>query len=195
MKQVITFCFLLLAFRGVAQESLIASDTTQLYTSLESAAKNPEKVYKLKLQRSDLREFPKEILKMTNLRELDLSKNKIKEIPEEIGTLKNLVYFNMSKNRLVSVPKGIGQLTNLRTLILNQNEIDSLPDEIGNLTELRYLDLWANNLGYYPHSMRKLIHLEEMDLRNIQLNKKEQDYISSLLPKTNIHFSPACGCK
>jgi len=62
-------------------------DTMKTYTSLESALKNPEQVYRLKLQKQELKDFPKEIFLMKNLRQLDLSKNKIKVIPEEIGQL------------------------------------------------------------------------------------------------------------
>ena len=173
----------------------IAIDTVKTFTSLESALKHPEQVYKLKLQKEGLTKFPMEILQFKNLQVLDLSKNKIEEIPEEIEQLGNLTSISFSKNRLVSIPPSIGKLVHLKVLVLNQNEIDSIPNEIGNLVHLVYLDMWSNNLSYFPKELRKLVALKEFDLRHIQMNQKEQDYISSLLPKTKIHFSPTCNCK
>lgn len=196
MKNLLVFLLFIFALNCSAQQTESTEpDTSKTFTSLESALRHPDQVYKLKLQKTGLNQFPVEIFQFKNLRVLDLSKNKIKEIPPQIGQLKNLTHLSLSKNRLTSIPAEIGQLTNLKILILNQNEIDSLPPEIGNLINLVYLDLWSNNLGYFPKELKKLMALKELDLRHIELNQKEQDYISSLLPKTKIHFSPSCNCK
>ena len=167
-------------------------DTCRTFTSIESAMINPDVVYKLNLHKMKLKEFPEEILHLSNLLVLDLSKNKLTEIPEEIGELSHLVEVNLSKNKIVSFPVGLTQCHLLRKITLSQNE-DSLPP-IGNLSQLEYLDLWSNNLGYYPNEMKKLVQLKELDLRVINLNKQEQQRISSLLPNTKIHFSPSCDC-
>lgn len=195
MRKLLLFLFLLAGSTVVAQPlDSAALDTVRTYTSLESALRNPDKVYKLKLQKQGLSEIPKEVFLLKNLQVLDMSKNKIKVIPAEIGQLKNLEVLNLSKNRIHDIPSSIGQLVYMRSLILNQNEIETIPPEIGKLTRLIYLDMWSNNLWNFPEELRELSSLQEFDLRNIQLNFKEQDYISSLLPKTKIHFSPACNC-
>ncbi len=63
-------------------------DSTFIYTNLEEALKEPEKVYNLDLSKKKLNEFPMEILKFTNLRSLKLYKNRIDSIPDEISQLK-----------------------------------------------------------------------------------------------------------
>ncbi len=164
------------------------------YTDLDSALKQPDKVYKLVLRKKKLKSFPKEIYQFKHLQYLDLSKNTIKELPEDIDTLQFLQYFACSKCNLSKVPKNIGNLKYLYYLNLNQNNIDSLPTELGSLQRLQVLDLWDNNLSYFPETLSKLTQLRKMDLRSILLNEQQQNYIQSLLPETKIYFSPPCKC-
>jgi Leucine-rich repeat (LRR) protein len=179
--------------------SLMVLDSISLmkaktYTDLDSALKEPDKVYKLVLRKKKYKAFPKEILSLKNLQYLDLSKNNIKEIPEEIGDLSLLQYLSCSKCQLTKIPKSIGKLQHLYYLNLNQNDIDSIPDEIGQLKKLQVLDLWDNNLSYFPPTMSYLENLKKMDVRSILLNEQQQNYIQSLLPNTKIYFSPPCKC-
>lgn len=199
MKHLILGCWCLMIFtNNYAQEKNIL-DSAELarmpaFTDIDSALKNPDKVYKLILRRKKLKSFPKEIFQFKNLQYLDLSKNDIKELPENLGELKYLQYFACSKCNLQKIPSGIGQLEYLYYLNLNQNNIDSLPNEIGQLKRLQILDLWDNNLSYFPDSMRELESLKKMDIRSILLNQEQQNYIQSLLPDTKIYFSPPCKC-
>jgi len=174
-------------------DSLVLAQSP-IYESLEEALKEPEKVYRLHLKKQKLTEFPKDILKLTNLQELDLTKNKLKEIPEEISQLTNLQTLNLSKNQLELLPSSIGQLKNLKVLIVNQNELVGLPNTIGDLENLKYLDLWSNNISYWPEQLANLKNLKTMDLRVIMINTEKQNYIQSLLPNTKIYFSPDCKC-
>ncbi|RME15085.1 MAG: leucine-rich repeat domain-containing protein [Bacteroidetes bacterium] len=164
------------------------------YNNLDSALKQPDKVYKLVLRKQKLKSFPQEIFLLKNLQYLDISKNNIKKIPDNIHQLKYLQYFSCSKCKLSKIPESIGQLEHLYYLNLNQNDIDSLPESIGNLKKLRILDLWDNNLSYFPYSMNHLENLKIMDVRSILLNEQQQNYIQSLLPNTKIYFSPPCRC-
>jgi leucine-rich repeat protein SHOC2 len=184
-------------FSTSAQAQLLdtlALDTVKTYTSLESALKNPEQVYRLKLSKQKLQEFPMEILKLKNLNVLDLGKNRIKVVPAGIKELKYLQDVSMPKNKMVNFPLALCELVHLKRLNLSVNQIESLPKQIGQLTELTVLDLWSNNIGTYPTEMNQLTSLKEMDLRVINLNYKEQKRISGLLPNTKIHFSPGCNC-
>lgn len=170
-------------------------DTAKVYTSLEEALKNPDGVLILKLEKQKLKEFPLQILQFKNLCILSLAKNKIPSIPEEISQLSNLKEVNFSKNRIEVFPEGLAQCVNIERLIFNQNYLEALPAAIGNMKSMTYLDLWSNNLGLYPNELAKLKEtLKELDLRVINLNATEQDRIKKLLPKTEIHFSPACDC-
>lgn len=171
-------------------------DSNFIYTDLQQALQEPEKVYHLDLSKKKLEEFPMDILKLTNLRTLKLAKNKIKSVPEEIQQLTHLVELDVSNNKLKEFGKGICQLLTLERLILNQNYIESIPSEIKNLKNLVYLDMWDNELWFFPDELSELSStLKEFDLRNIQYNYTEQARIVSLLPKTKIHMSPACNCK
>ncbi|MBL4703320.1 MAG: leucine-rich repeat domain-containing protein [Flavobacteriales bacterium] len=169
-------------------------DTCRTYKSLESALKHPDKVYKLKLERLKLKEFPEAILTFKNLQILSLSKNKIKEIPEAISQLKYLQEVDFGKNKVVEFPEGLTQCIHLRKLVFSQNLLQALPAKIGDLKNLEYLDLWSNDLGIYPDEMSQLTSLKELDLRVINLNQTEQNRIKRLLPKVKIHFSPSCDC-
>jgi leucine-rich repeat protein SHOC2 len=197
MKNFLFFLLVLIFSASLSQAQPIdpsALDSMKTYTSLESALKNPDQVYKLKLSKQDLTEFPMEILKFKNLMALDLSRNKIKVIPDEIGNLKHLRILNLSRNKIHDIPTSIGQLTELRALIMNQNEIEVIPKEIGKLVNLEYLDLWDNNLFIIPDELKNLKALKELDLRNIQFNQREQDRIRALVPHAKVHMDPACNC-
>ena len=200
MKRIPNIILLLVLFFGTktasAQALLDSLSLTQatIYESLEDALKEPEKVYRLHLKKQKLTVFPMDILKFTNLQELDLSKNKLKDIPEEIGQLTNLQILNLSKNQLELLPSAIGKLKNLKVLIVNQNDLVALPVQIGDLENLKYLDLWSNNITFWPDQLANLKNLKTMDCRVIMINSEKQNYIQSLLPNAKIYFSPDCKC-
>lgn len=171
------------------------ADSLFIYTNLEQALKEPDKVYNLDLSKKKLDAFPNEVFQFKNLRSLILARNKIKSVPDNISDLKNLRVLNLSHNKLTDFNKNICDLPDLKKLILNQNSIESIPKEINQLTKLSFLDMWDNDLWSFPDELKDLENtLKEFDLRNIQYNYVEQEKISKLLPKTLIHFSPACNC-
>src|SRR2546425_3369319 len=73
----------------------LIDDTNYIYRSLSAALVNPDIVFRLNLSKHKLKEFPADIFKFKNLRELDLSHNKIDSIPAKIGTLYNLQRLNL----------------------------------------------------------------------------------------------------
>lgn len=79
---------------------------------------NPKK---LDFESGILHEFPKEILHMTNLEELDLSFQDIKEIPTEISRLVNLKILKLSHNEIKTLPESIISMPNLRTIEMDNN--------------------------------------------------------------------------
>ena len=101
---------------GSSRAQLLDSVTLSkqpLFTNLSMAIKNPDKVYRLDLHKTKLKEIPKEIFTLTNLQELNLSKNKLTTIPKDIGKLKNLQVLNLSANDIDTVPPEIGQVVNI----------------------------------------------------------------------------------
>ena len=180
-----------------AQHQLLDSltlDTLTAFTSLDEAIKNPDQVIKLILRKKKLKKFPVEILKFTNLQYLDLSKNAIEDLPSEIGLLKDLQYFAIAKNGVEELPHKIGNLTNLVYLDINNNELTTLPYEIGKLEKLKMLDLWSNDIDKFPNEIKNLKNLRTFDLRVIMIPDAEQVRVQSLLPHTQIFFSPYCKC-
>jgi Leucine-rich repeat (LRR) protein len=171
-------------------------DSERVYTSLSEAAQNPDKVYRLKINRKRLTAFPLEILRFRNLKYLSLGSNRLRWIPGDIGQLRNLEYLDLSKNNITEIPPEIGNLTRLRELILYQNEIDSLPPVIGQLKQLEKLDLWENEISGLPEEMKNLTNLKELDLRGILFTEKQHLQFRELLPGVQIHLSPGCNtCK
>lgn len=169
-------------------------DTVRTYYSLESALKNPDKVYKLKLTKQKLTDFPMEVLQLKNLNELILNKNKITHIPMELKELKYLQKLNLQKNKLKQWPIAVCYLPELKELTMSQNMIESIPDQVSEMKKLEVLDMWSNDLIYFSPEMAELTSLRWMDLRVIQTNKETQNKIQSYIPEAKIHFDPPCSC-
>lgn len=91
------------------------------------------------LPNSEIREIPKEIGNLINLKSLNLCNNKIREIPREISNLVDLNYLYLLNNKITQIPKEIEDLNNLQYLDLSGNEINRVPRTIGNLVNLDYL--------------------------------------------------------
>jgi Leucine-rich repeat (LRR) protein len=197
MRNIFFFFILLCPFIGSAQllDSL-SLDTMKGCTNIHEAMKDPESVIKLDLSKNKLKDFPEDIRKLTNLQYLDLSKNKITSIPSWIGELKDLQFLILSKNKIDSLPPEFGDLTHLKYFIMNRSELTRLPHTIGNLKELRYIDLWDDNISSFPYELKNISdNLQTLDLRDVLVNNASQAFLKSILPTTNIFFSPSCPCE
>jgi Leucine-rich repeat (LRR) protein len=159
-KIAISFLFLILSFSPPlsAQENPGAEhpilNPMQLqrekwYYSLEEASREPEKVYKLSLAGTKLKEIPEAVFLMTNLQMLDLSKNKLSKVPPEIGRLKKLQFLSFYQNKIRVLPSEMNNLVNLSTLYLGRNRLTEVPAWFGGLGKLRKLDLSYNHLTLY----------------------------------------------
>ena len=165
-----------------------------VFTNLNEALQNPEKVYRLNLSKKKLKTFPMEIFKFKNLQELNLSKNKLDSLPEQIGTLTNLQVLNVSGNKLLYLPDSTGELKNLKKLVGSRNSLLAIPKRIGDLQNLEILDLWENDISVFPEELSKLKKLRWMDLRVILIDDNQQERIRQLVPKAKVFFSPSCHC-
>jgi Leucine-rich repeat (LRR) protein len=137
----------------------------KVYTSLEDANKEADKVVKLDLSGQNLAAIPQEVFQMKRLQFLDLSKNKITEIPDGIQSLSQLQELHLYDNQLNKVSSKIDELAFLQKLNLAKNQLTTLPDVMSNLGKLANLDLSENagldfkkvlnDLGY-SRSLKKL---------------------------------------
>ncbi|KAA3489264.1 Cysteine/Histidine-rich C1 domain family protein [Gossypium australe] len=109
--------------------------------------------------------LPKLFDQLKCLRSLDLSWGSIKEIPKEIGKLINLRYLKLSNNHdLRELPETLCDLYNLQTLDLTRcRSLLKLPSGIGKLMNLRHLDNWETfGLRSMPKGMRRLTGLRSL---------------------------------
>ena len=124
---------------------------------------------KLDLSSMGLKEVPKSIASLTQLRHLDLSYNLLTELSESIASLTQLQRLYLSYNQLRSLPESIASLTQLQELYLENNQLRSLPESIASLTQLQELYLGNNQLTALSESIASLTHLKVLDLRKNEL--------------------------
>lgn len=173
----------------------VALSQKRNFRSLVEAKLQPDSVFKLDLSRQKRKEVPEEIRSFKNIQVLKLTRNKLKELPSWIGELKNLQVLDISYNDLSSLPDSIGSCSNLVYLGLNRNVIETLPHTIGRLEFLEVIELWDNEVQSLPSEIKNLNNLKVLELRGILFSKEEQDQIHTLLPETDVYFSPSCNCK
>ncbi|MBN1800133.1 MAG: hypothetical protein JW891_01420 [Candidatus Lokiarchaeota archaeon] len=112
---------------------------------IEKLAQNEEGVAELDLEYKRLKEFPRKILKIKNLKKLYLGGNHIGNIPEEIDKLESLEELHLDFCKLKSLPESIGNLKNLRILKLDNNTGMCFPESIKNLTSLEELSMYQTS--------------------------------------------------
>lgn len=152
----------------------------KMYTSLELALKEPDKVYKLSLREKNLKLFPLEIVDFPNLQYLDLYGNKMGEIPVEIEKCKKLQYLDISYNQLTNLPVEIGTLINLEELYVKYNQLLEIPREIGGLLALQKLDISHNRLVGLPDEIMMLESLIVLYLKENNFSAAERDRIRKM---------------
>lgn len=126
-----------------------ALERQKLYTTIDRALVEPEKVYRLDLSGQRLREFPVQIFRLVNLQELNLSDNKLTELPANLADLANLQMLNLTDNKLRTLPDEMREMENLERLYLGENRIMEMPAWVGGLAKLRYIDLHRNYITLY----------------------------------------------
>ncbi|KAM7476101.1 hypothetical protein LguiB_023344 [Lonicera macranthoides] len=95
---------------------------------------------------------------------LDLSRNRLREIPKEVGKLINLRYLNLSHNPLEQLPEEVCDLYNLQTLKLSAcDHLRKLPREMEKLLNLRHLEIdQTDSLRTLPKGISKLSSLRTL---------------------------------
>ena len=169
----------------------------KVFTSLEEALREPDKVFRLTLKRLKKTDsLPDEIFLLKNLQELTVISSKLQVINRDIEKLPYLQYLNLDHNRLVKLPDELTGLVHLKKLVICRNMIYKLPETIGNMTVLREIVAWGNDLYSLPESITALSEtLKILDLRQIAFHKAEIEKIESQLPKTEILYTNLCDCQ
>lgn len=189
MTRLLAFIFWVILFQNNA-----ISQKDYLFESLEEARTvHPDSVYRLDLSRNQLKEFPLEVLKFKNLRELDLSKNKLTELPNGF-VFENLEVLHLTKNKFEVFPTVICSNIALRQLFMGKNHLSELPNCIGELQELIILDAWFNTISILPESLSQLKKLTSFDLRGMNYSDEFQKKWNDLLPWIEIQFDVGCDC-
>jgi len=138
------FLFLLLITRSTAQQQ----DT--LYSDINDALKNPEKVVYLSLDcdENDDSLFYDNISKFKNLEVFSISNSKRKDLSVKISALKNLQRLYITSCTNINFQKLFNQLTglsSLKTLSINDCELKECPREIQKLKSLQSLIITDND--------------------------------------------------
>lgn len=204
MKNV--FKGIVLLFLGCISSFSQNIETEKVYTNIDEALKNPEKVYKLNLSNQEinltneqwklfinleylylkndgLKQIPKEISNLKRLKILDLSGNEFNELPREFSNLYNLeeLYLNDEKKlKLTKTLKVLAKLPKLKSLHLENDNLEELPNEINTLKSLESLYLNENKFKTIPN-LKPLDHLKFLDLR-------KNDIKPELLDQKKLNF-------
>ena len=127
-----------------------------------------QKVVLLRLA-TELREFPRSILKLNNLSELALWYANLVALPPEISELQNLEYLLLHFGNLSYLPEEIGLLRKMKGLFLSNNKLKALPKTFRELTELESLHLGTNQFTAFPTELLELKNLEQLWLEGNQI--------------------------
>lgn len=175
-RQILYIVLLSLGFSSCSEKK-----PKYMYYGLADALneKKPENVLRLTFINSNLDSVPKEILKFTNLIDLDLSLNKLKSIPTWIIQFEKLQSLDASANMIDTLPLGLGKMKRLKSLNLGSNNLEKLPEDFAYLDSLTFLSLDLNKFKTVPKVIFSLINLENVHLYNNQISQVS-DSISKL---------------
>ncbi|KAM9847920.1 leucine-rich repeat-containing protein 18 [Aulostomus maculatus] len=153
----------------------------------------PDGRFRLTLSNMGITTFPKCLLKLSNVDELDLSRNMIQKLPDAIGSFLSLRWLDLHSNKLECVPESIGNLVGLTHLNLSNNCLTSagLPSTLGSLKSLRSLNLGMNQLDELPPTMVNLDNLRELGLfDNLLITLPDFVKVLCNLTKVNMKRNP-----
>lgn len=165
---------LLIQSNAQAQEWSDSAKTYQLFTNLDEALKNPERVYRLNLSNQQIQIPDDTWKKFTNLEFLSLKNDQLQEIPSGIVQLKKLKVLDLSGNNFKLLPSSFNELTSLEELYLNDEKQMNLQQSIEVLSlmpNLKTLHLENDGLRNLPANFAKLDKVENLYLNNNRFNQ------------------------
>lgn len=181
-------CLRELEVTGINVVNSVPVDNDYLFTNIQNALAQPEKVINLSLGYLDQAEAPKETGQFPNLKKLSFYRSKIQSLPSEIGQLKNLEYLSLEwSENITEFPPVILELKNLRKLNLYGTQIAALPQNMDRLTLLESLDIGWMPIATLPDSLRKLSNLREIGIQGV--TKMTEETVRQLLPGVSVRKS------
>ncbi len=120
-------CLLLFYFFSTEVKSQNEKAEEKIYRDLTEAFQKPSDVHILHLSNQEIKNLPRQIANLKNLRKLDLRYNQLTTLPKEIGQLHNLQSLSLYGNLLSTLPEEIGHLKNLKELDLGRNLLTACP--------------------------------------------------------------------
>ncbi|KAJ8986052.1 hypothetical protein NQ317_013938 [Molorchus minor] len=175
---------------------------------ISQCGKLHDRVQWLKLDRTNLKEIPKEMGNLLKLEHLSLTRNHLEKLYGELTELNCLRALNLRHNNVKSsgIPaelfhleelstldlrstEGLDKVKSLLVLNLSYNHIDSIPNSLFiNLTDLLFLDLSNNNLETLPPQTRRLANLQSFILNNNPMGHFQLRQLPSLLNLETLHM-------
>ncbi len=105
----------------------------------------------LSVHNPSLKELPKELCFMPNLRILELVNLPIQQLPETLKDLKQLKSLSIKNTLIAALPTSLFELKNLTSLILVDNpNLKALPDFLADLPNLKTLRVSKNLIKAVP---------------------------------------------
>jgi Leucine-rich repeat (LRR) protein len=126
----------------------------------------------------DLKEVPKGIGVLKNLKVLDLSGNDFDVLPTTFRNLTNLQELFLNDDQNFNFKKSIpilGALPNLRSLHVENDGLKSLPKKIYKISHLESLYLNNNQFRQFPVELKGLKNLQYLDFQNNMLRAPAQE--------------------
>jgi len=151
----------------------VLEDTAKIFTSLEEAIKEPEKVFHLYLSNRNLTKIPTEVFNLYNLMDLNLSNNAINILPEEINKLSSLKILNIENNKIHSFPQKINRLTQLTVIEAQNNLLTYIPTGFFELKKLKKINFSGN---FLPENLLQKIKTLPIETIEIEGNKTTIHY-------------------
>jgi len=149
----------------------------------------------LSLYYCELPEFPRSVLDVISLTELNLSCNKFTSIPSDIDRLINLKTLNFEggfcgATPISKVPESIGNLVNLESFSLGFTEIpiETLPNSFYNLKNLKRFECHGCGLTTLSEELSQLQKLESLQLTNLEYFTRLPDALFDLPKMKNFRF-------
>ena len=129
----------------------------------------------LNLQLLGIKHIPREIYKLTNLKEFRLNQNQNLVLKEFSSELKSLKLLSLRTCRIILLPSNVSLLVKLETLDCQDNMMKMLPIQVTRLRKLKRLDLSKNKLYALPTGLGSLENLKKLDVDGNNLSQIPHD--------------------
>ena len=142
---------------------------------------NLRNLEKLCFENFDFQHLPKNIYKLTWLKELSIydwdgDHFTLYPLPSEFANLQALECLYLGDYNLFEFPKVVCKLKNLKELHLSGCNLNALPDELTKLQKLEILNVSDNYFGDFPKIITKLTTLKELNIHWCGINNLPNEF-------------------